>query len=33
MFQVKWTRKALNSFTDTLKYWNAHNSYEKYSKN
>lgn len=32
MFQIKWTRKALNSFTDTLKYWNVHNSSEKYSK-
>ncbi len=32
MFQIKWTRKALNSFADTLKYWNAYNSSEKYSK-
>lgn len=32
MFQVKWTRKALFSFADTLIYWNKHNSSEKYSK-
>ncbi len=32
MFQIKWTRKALLSFADTLKYWNVHNSSEKYSR-
>lgn len=32
MFQVKWTKKALHSFADTLKYWNIHNSSEKYSR-
>lgn len=32
MFQVRWTKKALYSFADTLKYWNIHNSSEKYSK-
>lgn len=32
MFQIKWTRKALLSFADTLKYWNIHNSSEAYSR-
>jgi plasmid stabilization system protein ParE len=32
MFQIKWTRQALLSFADTLKYWIAHNSSQTYSK-
>jgi len=32
MFQIKWTRQALLSFADTLKYLIAHNSSQTYSK-
>ncbi|MCS3871135.1 plasmid stabilization system protein ParE [Chryseobacterium ginsenosidimutans] len=32
MFQIKWTRKALLSFADILRYWNVHNSSETYSR-
>jgi hypothetical protein len=32
MFQIRWTRKALFSFADTLNYWNFHNSSQKYSR-
>lgn len=32
MFQIKWTKKALFSFADTLTYWNVHNSSQRYSR-
>lgn len=31
MFQIKWTKKALLSFADTLKFWNEHNKSQTYS--
>jgi|GEM_PF-3255760 len=30
MFQIKWTKKALLSFADTLKFWNEAREKEIY---
>jgi plasmid stabilization system protein ParE len=31
VLQIKWTKKALFSFADTLKFWNEHNQSYTYS--
>lgn len=32
MFQIKWTKKALDEQADILKYWIRHNNSKTYSK-